>query len=138
MSKKVTHKPKTNILVKTKLAGKCKPSEPKNNSTLYTERPVFLAVTGLSLCLKLPENLFKIPIQNSVKKSHKKSPKRAIFFMQNMLVELPDTASGSEKSPGYHSTCVVLCFNLGLYYQLQITKLTAAMTSFSSHLLSIR
>ena len=138
MSKKIAHKPKTNILVKTKLAGKCKPSEPKNNSTLYTERPVFLAVTGLSLCLKLVENLFKITTQNPAKNHTKNRPNERSFLCKIMLVELPDTASGSEKSPGYHSTCVVLCFNLGLYSQLQITKLTAAMTRFSSRLLSIR
>ena len=30
------------------------------------------------------------------------------------MVELPDTASGSEKSPCTHSTSIVYSFNLGL------------------------
>lgn len=29
----------------------------------------------------------------------------------DILVELPDTASGSEISPGHHSTRIVVCFN---------------------------
>ena len=30
----------------------------------------------------------------------------------SMLVELPDTASGSESPHGHHSTCIVSCFVL--------------------------
>ena len=33
------------------------------------------------------------------------------------MVELPDTASGSESSRGYHSTYIVFCFSLGLKSQ---------------------
>ena len=43
------------------------------------------------------------------------------------MVELGDTASPSEPSLSYKSTCVVFCFDLGRDYQLQKTKLIDAM-----------
>ena len=67
-----------------------------------TKRPVFLAVTGLFSC----------------------------FETKKMMVELPDTASGSESSRGYHSTHVVFCFVLAKCAELQRTKLSMAMAKF--------
>ena len=48
-------------------------------------------------------------------------------FTQISLVELPDTASGSELSHGYHSTHIVFCFVLAEYKKLQKTKLSKAI-----------
>ena len=51
-------------------------------------------------------------------------------FNKNSLVELGDTASPSETSPGYNSTHIVFCFILVLIYQQQKTKLINAMAIF--------
>ena len=52
-----------------------------------------------------------IPTKNGPHRPHKQ-----------YMVELPDTASGSEKSSWYHSTRIVICF-VSSTPQLQITKL---------------
>ena len=46
------------------------------------------------------------------------------------MVELPDTASGSELPHGHHSTLIVFCFVLAENEKQQETKLSKAMANF--------
>ena len=49
------------------------------------------------------------------------------------VVELGDTASPSELSPGHDSTCVVFYFVLAYAISKQKTKLIAAIANFSCY-----
>ena len=73
---------------------------------------------------------FPHPIPSSL--TTKKTPKVPLFsFKSYILVELPDTASGSEKSPWYHSTCIVPCFISVISSSCNGTKLLEPMIKFS-------
>ena len=52
-------------------------------------------------------------------------------FYKNLMVELGDTASPSELSHGHNSTYIVSCFNFGVCFKLQETKLEATVAKFS-------
>ena len=68
----------------------------------------------------------------------KKDTRGAFFYhLFQFLVELPDTASGSEKSPWYHSTCIVPCFILVTSSSDNRTKLLKPMTKFSRQFSSL-
>ena len=64
---------------------------------------------------------------NDIGVCHKKRPDSTGLLN---MVELPDTASGSESSRGHKSTYIVSCFILGIFLKLQETKLKRALAWF--------
>ena len=102
----------------------------KKSIHLFNFNVVFITFCfSVGICINFLFNLLYFSQQNAII-ANKNRLKKANL---KTLVELPDTASGSELSREHKSTYLVSCFNFGIYCQLQKTKLTIAVAKFSCH-----